>query len=115
MKRKLHCLTLDLKDQKVLIDTYEKFHRKIWPEITESIKEAGIEHMEIYRWNTRLFMIIEVNESFSFDRKARMDAENQKVQEWESLMSQFQQPLKGTSNNEKWQLMKKVFDLNENG
>ena len=115
MKNKIHCLALDLKDEEVLIDIYEKYHHKIWPEVTESIKASGIEHMEIYRWNARLVMIIEVDDTFSFERKARMDAENQKVQEWEELMGQFQQRLPGESNNEKWQLMKKIFDLNENG
>jgi len=38
--------------------------------------------MEIYLLGTRMFMIMEVNESFSFESKARADQLNPKVQEW---------------------------------
>ena len=31
-------------------------------------------------------MILEVNESFSFNKKSEMDTNNYKVQEWETLM-----------------------------
>ena len=30
--------------------------------------------MEIYRFDTRLFMIMETNDSFTFEKKAEMDA-----------------------------------------
>jgi L-rhamnose mutarotase len=115
MEKRIHCLTLDLKDDQSLIDAYEKYHQKIWPEITESIKASGIEHMEIYRWETRLFMIIEVNNTFSFRRKEMLDSSNKKVREWENLMDKFQKKLQGGSKNMKWQRMKKIFDLKENG
>src|SRR5260370_30895470 len=61
-----YCLTLDLKDDPKLIAEYKRYHEKIWPEITRSIKDSGIEDMEIYLYGTRMFMIMEVNESFSF-------------------------------------------------
>ena len=37
------CLTLDLKDDPKLIAEYRRYHEKIWPEITRSIKDSGIE------------------------------------------------------------------------
>ena len=40
-----YCLTLDLKDDPALIAEYRKYHEKIWPEITKSIKDSGIEDM----------------------------------------------------------------------
>lgn len=109
MKR--YCLTLDLKNDKNSIEAYEKYHKNVWPEIQKSIIDAGIEHMEIYRWETRLFMIMEVNDHFSFEKKKSMDASNPKVQEWESLMGKFQQGLPGAKEGEKWQLMRKIFIL----
>jgi L-rhamnose mutarotase len=72
------CLTLDLKDDPKLIVEYKRYHEKIWPEITESIKDSGIEDLEIYLLGARLFMIMEVNESFSFDKKAKSDQQNPK-------------------------------------
>jgi len=106
-----YCLALDLKDDPALIAEYRRYHEKIWPEITASIKAAGIEHMEIYLLGTRLFMIMEVNDAFSFPAKARADRDNPKVQEWEKLMWRFQQPLPTAKPGEKWQLMECIFQL----
>jgi L-rhamnose mutarotase len=106
-----YCLTLDLKDDPQLIAEYEKHHRKIWPEITASIRESGIEDMEIYLLGTRMFMIMEVSESFSFEEKAAADRENPKVQEWEQLMWKFQQALPQAKAGEKWLRMERIFKL----
>lgn len=103
-----YCCTLDLKDDPALIAEYEAYHKKVWPEVLRSIGDSGIVSMQIWRYHTRLFMIMEVRENFSFERKAAMDAANAKVQEWEQLMLRFQQPLPGTSS--KWQLMDKIFE-----
>ena len=107
------CLTLDLKDDPKLIAQYKRYHEKIWPEISRSIKDAGIEDMEIYLLGTRMFMIMEVNESFTFEAKARADQLNPKVQEWEQLMSTFQKSLREAKPGEKWVLMERVFKLED--
>ena len=112
MKRRF-CLTLDLKNDPKLIAEYKRYHEKIWPEITQSIRDAGIEDMEIYLLGTRMFMIVEVNEQFSFEAKAESDRTNPKVQEWEKLMGTFQQLLPGTKPGEKWLLMERVFKLDD--
>lgn len=67
--------------------------------------------MEIYRLSGRLFMIMDVNDSFSFEKKAMADASNAKVQEWETLMWKYQQPLSQSSPGEKWMIMNKIFNL----
>ena len=106
-----YCLTLDLKDDAALIIEYERWHENVWPEIIESISSSGIEKMEIYRFANRLFMIMEVNDEFSFEKKAAVDAVNEKVQEWENLMWNYQQALPGVKAGEKWILMDKIFEL----
>jgi L-rhamnose mutarotase len=110
MTRRL-CLTLDLKNDPALIAEYKKYHEKIWPEITESIRTAGILDMEIYLLGTRMFMIMEVDESFSFEKKAKADQQNPKVQEWEQLMWKFQQALPQARAGEKWLQMERIFKL----
>jgi len=109
MKR--YALTLDLKEDAQLIKEYEDWHRKVWPEIKKSITDAGITNMEIYRTGNRLFMIMETSDSFDFNEKSSMDAANPKVQEWETLMWKFQQPLPWAKQNEKWIVMDKIFQL----
>ena len=106
-----YCLALDLKDDPQLIAEYKRYHEKIWPEITKSIKDSGIEDLEIYLLGTRLFMIMEVNEKFSFAAKAEADRTNPKVQEWEKLMWKFQKPLPQAKRGEKWILMDRIFKL----
>ena len=106
-----YCLTLDLKDDPTLIAEYEAWHQKVWPEIMESIRNAGIENMQIYRFANRLFMIMEVNKKFSFEKKRTADAGNAKVQEWEELMWNYQQAIPGVKAGEKWVLMNKIFEL----
>jgi L-rhamnose mutarotase len=106
-----YCLALDLQPNSALIAEYEAYHRAVWPEILNSIRDAGIENLEIYRVETRLFMILEASEDFSFDRKAQMDAENPKVQEWEDLMWRYQKALPGAKPGEKWRLMERIFHL----
>ena len=109
MKR--YCLTLDLKNDPVLIEAYKKHHQSIWPEIVKSIKDSGITVMDLYLHGNRLFMIMETNDSFSFYTKSLMDATNPIVQNWEALMWQYQQALPTAQPGEKWVLMDKIFEL----
>jgi L-rhamnose mutarotase len=109
MKR--FALALDLKNDEELIAEYEQYHKEIWPEITRSIKDSGIINMQIFRFSNRLFMIMETTDDFSFAKKNLADSENQKVQQWETLMWQYQQPMPGALPGEKWMLMDKIFEL----
>jgi L-rhamnose mutarotase len=106
-----YCLALDLRDEPQLIEEYKRYHENVWPEITKSIRDSGIEGMQIYLLGNRLFMIMEVNERFSFAAKGEADRLNAKVQEWENLMWRFQQPLPRAKPGEKWMLMEKIFQL----
>ena len=109
-----YCLALDLINDPVLINEYENHHKNVWPEIIASIKDSGILNLEIYRTSNRLFMIMETTDEFSFEKKSEMDLGNTKVQEWEILMWKYQQALPLSKPGEKWMLMKKIFDFNNN-
>jgi L-rhamnose mutarotase len=102
---------LDLKEDETLIQEYKKLHQKVWPEIIDSIKNSGITVLDIYCTGNRLFMIIEADADFTFEKKSAMDQDNAKVQEWENLMWQFQKALPWAKPNEKWILMDKIFEL----
>lgn len=106
-----YCLALDLKNDSKLIKEYEQYHKQVWPEIIKSIKDSGIQVLDIYRTGNRMFMIIEANDDFSFEKKASMDAANSKVKEWEELMWKFQQALPWAKPGGKWILMDKIFEL----
>ena len=109
------CMALDLIDDPEMIQQYDRYHQEVWPEVLDSIRQSGIEVMEIYRTGNRLFMIMEVNDSFDLEKKAQFDTENPKVLEWERLMSTLQQPLRWAQPNQKWVPMQKIFEMYNEG
>jgi L-rhamnose mutarotase len=56
-------------------------------------------------------MFVEVDENFSFEKKAAADRKNPKVQEWENLMWRFQRALPEAQPGDKWLLMERIFKL----
>ena len=108
-----HCFALDLKDDPELIAEYEHWHKAEngWPEIRQSIKDAGITDMQIYRTGNRLFLLMDTSDNYDAQKKEQMDAINPKVQEWEQLMWKFQQPLPWAKDGEKWVRMEQIFQL----
>lgn len=107
------CQALDLRDDPKLIQEYEQFHQKIWPEIAEHIRSIGVDNMEIWRIGHRLFMIMDVNETYDpilAGQKAEASEINQK---WEALMWQYQVATPWADVGEKWVQMNKIFDLSE--
>ncbi|MDA9843304.1 L-rhamnose mutarotase [Flavobacteriaceae bacterium] len=109
--RKKFCFTLDLKDDKEAIESYRLYHKNVWPEILEQIKSTGVEVLEIYLVSNRLFMIMETSAEFTLKAKQQKDATDPKVQEWEALMSNYQQALPFAKIGEKWVLMEQIFSL----
>ena len=110
-KMKRYCLALDLKNDPLLISKYIDYHKEVWPEISSSIRENGIIDMQIYNFANRLFMIIETEDDFSFEKKNKRDSHNPFVIKWEEIMSKFQKPISINDSGEKWMLMKKIFEL----
>lgn len=110
-----HCLALDLKDDAVLIERYEAWHAAgaVPPAVIRSIRDADIRDMQIWRLGTRLFMIMETGPNFSPEAKAAADLASEDVQAWERLMWDFQQPLPGAADGEKWLAMKQIFALGD--
>ncbi len=109
MKR--YCFALDLKDDPELIKKYIKHHKNVWPEILESISDAGIIDMQIYNVGNRLFMIMETTDDFDAEAKAEADRNNPKVQEWEALMDTYQKRLPFADEEQKWVPMDRIFSL----
>lgn len=109
------CLALDLVDDAALIAEYEYWHRvaNIDPAVTQSIRDAGIDNMEIYRAGNRLFMIIDTSESYSSESKAQADTANPAVVAWVAKMKRFQQPIPVAGADGTWHPMDRIFRLAE--
>lgn len=108
-------LILDLKDDPDLIAAYEAHHRPgAVPEaVLASIRESGIEEMEIYRSGNRLVMVIESSDDFDPAAKAAADAADPAVIAWEELMDRYQQRLPWAAAGAKWVEAGRIFALSE--
>lgn len=112
---KRYCKTLALKDDPELIEEYKEVHAKgnTWPEITQGMKEVGILDMEIYIAGNQLFMIMDTVLDFDHEKAMQELGEKPRQAEWEAYVSKFQQTTEGASADDKWQLMERIFKLNQ--
>lgn len=112
---KRYCQTLDLKDNPELIAEYRRRHSRgeAWQEIIDGIREVGILEMDIFIIGTRLFMIVETPVDFNWDDAMARLATLPRQQEWEDYMSIFQEAAPGSSSNDKWRMMERIFHLYE--
>ena len=110
---KRYVQTMDLKDDPALIAEYRRRHSReeSWQEIRDGIREVGILEMEIYILGTRLVMIVETPLDFDWDTAMARLATLPRQQEWEDYMAAFQDCAEGSTSDEKWQMMDRMFYL----
>ena len=102
---------LDLKDDPEIIAKYEEYHRKVWPEVIESLKGIGIQRMEIFRVGTHLFMYYTAPDDFDPARDFQAYTEHApRANEWNDLMSTYQQKVPEAGPDDWWAAGKLVFD-----
>lgn len=112
---KRYCKTMELRNDSALIEAYKKAHSKgaAWPEITQGMKDVGIIDMEIYLLGTQLFMIMDTVVDFDHDKAMEELASKPRQSEWESHMSQFQDSSAEATASQKWQLMERIYKMDD--
>src|SRR3972149_9975682 len=115
MNYKRYCKTLTLKDDPELIEKYKKVHGigAVWPEIKQGMKEVGIIDMEIYISGNQLFMIMDTVPDFNHEKAMSELAKKPRQAEWEAFVSKFQVTAADASAKKKWQLMERIFELDQ--
>jgi L-rhamnose mutarotase len=104
-------MTTDLVDDSSLIHIYDSLHSRagVWPELKKANMASGIREIKIYRFNTRLTMMIHLSEDADL---SKMDSlylnADEKIMVWGKLMSGFQRALPGRDTSEKWVEMKLI-------
>lgn len=105
-------LAVDLKGDAATIETYKAHHRRVWPEVLASLRQAGVQEMDIYLLGSRLVMIVETaGQDFRQCFAAHHQASHPRVAEWEALMRSLQTPPPGAAAGEWWTVMEPVFNL----
>jgi L-rhamnose mutarotase len=107
-----HVLTVNLRDDPAAIAAYRDHHRRVWPEVVESLRQAGVQRMDIHLLGRRVVMIVEVTDGADLRRTlAAHQSSNGRVEEWERLMKSLQEPAPDAPPGEWWALMEPVFHL----
>jgi L-rhamnose mutarotase len=107
-----HVLTINLRDDPAAIAAYRDHHRRVWPEVVDSLRSAGVERMDIHLLGRRLVMIVELKDGLDVHRVfATHRSANGRVQEWEQLMKSLQEPTADAAPGEWWAVMEPVFRL----
>ena len=108
MKR--YCQTLELRDDREMIEKYVEAHAHVWPEIRAGIASVGILDMQIYIHGNRLFMICDTVDDFDWEADNARLATLPRQAEWEAYVARFQGASASARSDEKWQPMDKIFD-----
>lgn len=107
-------LTVNLKDEPGIVETYRGHHREVWPEVQASFKRAGVEQMDIYLLGRRLVMVVEMRDGLDYRTAFNAHAaSNPRVVEWERVMKSLQEPSAEARAGEWWAAMEPVFHLNQ--
>lgn len=104
--------TLNLKDDPEVIKSYIEYHKDVWPDVKQSLKEVGVHQMKIWLLGRRLFMLIDVEDDFDpVDDFNRYYGLHPKVKEWEAIMVTYQEPVPEAKEGQLWADMEQVFQL----
>lgn len=112
---KRYCKALQLRDDAALIAAYKQAHAAgaVWPEVTQGMREVGILNMEIYLLGNQLFMIMDTVPDFDHDVAMQALGAKPRQAEWEAYVATFQQAAATSAAEEKWQLIERIYKLDE--
>ncbi len=112
-KYKRFVKVLVLKNDPDLIEEYRQWHASgnVWPEILQGLRQVGVLDMEIYIDGSTLVMIMDTNSTFIDELQMKELAKLPRQQEWETLMTKYQETNPEASAKEKWRLLTRIFKL----
>jgi L-rhamnose mutarotase len=103
-------LTCNLVDGKKLQQEYLHYHAtqfEKWPEVAKGFCNAGFQQLLIYKNGRQLVLAISIPKGESLDKLNPKTVEhNPRVEEWNKIMSKYQQGIKGTKQGESWIFLK---------
>jgi L-rhamnose mutarotase len=108
--------TINLKDDPGIIETYRRHHRDVWPEVLQSLRQSGVQRMDIHLLGRRLVMVVEMRDGIDYRNAFKAHAASSpRVAQWEHLMKTLQEPPPEAAPGEWWAVMEPVFHLDEAG
>ena len=106
-------LTLCLQADPTKIAEYRRYHAAVWPEVSARLRVCGIQQMEIFLRERRMFMHIVTDDKFDPKTDFARINEDPVSAKWNELMATLQERAPEASPDEWWAPMEKVFDLQQ--
>ena len=104
--------TIQIKDDPEIQRKYREYHDNAWPEVIESLREIGIDSLEIYLLGRRLVMVMETADDFDGEKQFAIHYNrSEKIREWEDMMKSFQEPVPESPGGDWWAPMERVFKM----
>ena len=109
-----HVLLVNLRDDPAAIAAYREHHQRVWPDVVDSLRRAGVKRMDIHMLGRMAVMIVDVADGLDVRRVfAAHQASSPRVREWEQLMKSLQEPAPEAAPGEWWAKMEPVFRMTE--
>ena len=103
-------LVADEKMQKEYL-AYHATQFEKWPEISNGFCNASFQQLLIYKNGRQLVLVISIPKGESLDKLNPKTTENNpKVDEWNKIMSKYQEGIKGTKKGETWVFLKPIMN-----
>jgi len=90
------------------VERYREYHKAVWPEVLEMIRQCNMRNYSIFFKDNYLFGYFEYHGQDIQADRAKMAADK-KTQEWWSIMEPMQEPLSTRKAGEWWAEMEEMF------
>src|SRR6476660_9006272 len=106
-----HVFLVNLRDDPAAIAAYRDHHQRVWPEVVDSLRRAGVHAMDIHLLGRTAVMIVEVGDVDVRRAFAAHRASSPRGVEWGQLMRSLQAPSPDAVPCARWARMGRVFRL----
>lgn len=101
-------LVADTKLQQEYLD-YHKTQFQKWPEVSKGFCNAHFQHLLVFKNGRQLIIVISIPKGKTLDELNPLTTKNNpRVDEWNKIMSKYQEGLPGTKTGETWVFLKPV-------
>lgn len=103
-------MTLELKEDKTLLNTYKEIHRSgnMWPEIIDNMQTVGVTDMEIVLDGYQAFLIMDTKSTFDLEKQGEIWSKLPREREWQEYVANFQKTDPKSNAAEKWKIIAKT-------
>ena len=111
---KRYCFVSDIQDNPKSIGAYTELWKAGFPrKLADEFNAAGVNELEIYLFRNRLFAIMETRLDFQLNTFSERLETLPVYQAWNEREGKYLLPLPGTPEGQKWQLVDRVYELEE--